>query len=416
MNDTESEWHHGGVDGISRNLRVGLAIAVAILIPVGIGVFWGWRQQAVWPAAAAPFVYLRVLIVHLLCYLPISLWFAWQLSAVMRKTVWGYAAFLFAGLVALVALVGFPAIGVFSELLTSGEVVALRGGVSLLLVLPWCIVAALTARRLGWQLRVLAIDGLIALLILVLPVIHVQQLVRRQSQVIADRLLNRQYVTALRLGQELAALGTGEVLGEATQDFVSRLQHGLETLRQAVSNPLAADAALPARLQRAELLYSLEEFNEVSQTLRGLGSKDPRVAMRLALVHEMAGRWAEAAHGYQDVLELLSSTETLDDEQLSLVRSAIERRVNNLRRVNLNRQAERELREALDAWPQAKDSLFLQLGFHYQMAGRTTEAIDSFVQAVAANSELQSVVDQELAKMSSHAEGCMIRSAHAATR
>ena len=130
MNDTESEQREEFADGISRNLRVWLAIAVAILIPVCIGVFWGWRQQAVWPAAATPFVYLRVLIVHLLCYLPISLWFAWQLSAVMGRTVWSYAAFIFAGLVTLVALVGFPATGVFSESLTSGEVVALRGVVA----------------------------------------------------------------------------------------------------------------------------------------------------------------------------------------------------------------------------------------------------------------------------------------------
>ena len=263
--------------------------------------------------------------------------------------------------------------------------------------------------------RWFVVDGVIAALLAALPALHVRQVVERQSALVSDAVVNQLYYRAARLSEQLSVLGVAEIAGQPTAGVVDDLRNTVAGLQQAVQVPLPADATTRQRLSRVRQWYSLGRFDQVELVLQPVVN-NPQAQLRLALADEARQRYEAAAAGYRRTIELLESSDALDRDQLSLLRSAYERRVNNLRRIGQNRQAEQELLAGLKRWPQVRDAFLLQLGFHYQMAGRTGEAIDYFQRAAEANPQLQPQTDAMLLQLRRQAEGCLLRPAQGATR
>jgi tetratricopeptide (TPR) repeat protein len=193
------------------------------------------------------------------------------------------------------------------------------------------------------------------------------------------------------------------------------LRARVQQLAQRVAQPLPSGAGIDAKLARASDLFSLGRLDDVTQLLSDLAG-DPRAQLRLALTNEARRDHAAAAAGYRRTIDQLAPRRPLGPDDLRLLRAAYERRVNNLRRTGHYRQAEAELLEGVEQWPEARDALWMQLGFHYQMAGRTHEAIEFFQQAAAANPSRREQVEAALAQLDRQAEGCLLRPARGATR
>jgi tetratricopeptide (TPR) repeat protein len=260
-----------------------------------------------------------------------------------------------------------------------------------------------------------AVDGIIAALFAILAVIHIQQLSARQEALISHLAANQQALRALQISRQLAELGSTQILGRPTQEVVTGLSRQVEASQQQVAAPLPANASLPQRLARAEHLHSLERFAEVERLLQDFDD-DARATLRLALASEARHQYAQAADRYAHTIEQLGKLPNPDAQQLRLLRIAIERRVNNLRRIGKNRQAEAELLAGLERWPQVQDALLMQLGFHYQLAGRIGEAIEYFERAAVVNPRLQAQAEATLKQLELQAEGCILRPTRGVTR
>jgi tetratricopeptide (TPR) repeat protein len=179
--------------------------------------------------------------------------------------------------------------------------------------------------------------------------------------------------------------------------------------------PRPPDATLGQRLERVNLLHSLERFDEIERVL-GPFPNDPRASLRLALASEARLDYARAAERYGRTIAQLDQRQPTDADQLRLLRISFERRANNLRRIGQTRQAEAELLAGLERWPQAQDALLMQLAFHYQLGGRIGEAINYYRRAAELNPNLQPRVDATLELLELQAEGCLLRPTRGVTR
>ena len=403
--------------------------SAALLVLVGVVIAWatlsfaGWQQQRQWPSAAAPFAFNRVLLIHLICVLPLAIWIARAACGVLRGGHWPilFAVLGFGG--CLVSVIAAPSIRELTATATSIERYLVRLVWSWLILLPWCAAAVTwfaVASSTSHQAKIVStrnywMDGLISLLFACLPIVQVQQVIGRQSALFADAVVNQRYNEALQIVERLHELGAERLVERPTGEIVGELRARIAALKGSVEVELPKDATDDLRLERASQLYGLGRFDEVRRVL-GEASPDPRVHLRLAVTDEAERDYRRAAEGYQQTIDALSKFETLDDDQLRILRIAFERRVNNLRRIGENRRAEAELIEALNRWPQVRDALLLQLGFHYQMAGRTSEAVGYFQQAAQENPRLQPQADAALARWQHQAEGCLLRTTRGATR
>ncbi len=374
-------------------------------------------QFARWPAAVSPFALNQVLIVHLIGVLPLCLWSAWQTVRWLGAGGPWLAGGVGGGLiVAAVSAALAPSVSAAAGQLTPHETVVARLVWCGLLELPWCLAG------MAWVVRhfdfrgFFWVDGLICLLFALLPWLHVQQTIERESQLVADATINQQYLTALGITEQLVALGSSQIAGQPARELETGLAAQVQRLRQATSVGLSVDASVEQRLERARMLYSLADFEAVHRVLDGLDKVNPRAAVQLAMAEEVQGHWSAAAEGYGGAIQQLTAAAPLSADQLRVLRIAFERRVNNLRRLGESPQAERELRAGMEAWPAARDAFLMQLGYHYVMAGRTAEAMEFFRQAAQANSRLKPIVEVELAKLSQQAQGCLLRSTRGAAR
>jgi tetratricopeptide (TPR) repeat protein len=421
-------------------------VIAAVVVVAGLVAAWtalsvaGVRQLGRWPAAAVPFGVNRVLIVHLLGVLPLSVWTGRQIVRLLgaRRAV-ALTMTVLGLIVTGGSILAADAVRRYAESLPPFYWNILRLAWSWLLLLPWSTAAASafvassglpendaatrqhTKAKRGpgsdhsrRALMVLA-DGVIATLFAYLPVIYVQQIIERQSALVADAATNQQYVQAWQIAQQMVGLGAPDIAGQPSRPLVDELAAIVQTLQQRVASPLPADASTQQRLSRANQLYSLARFEEVTQLLDSLPD-DPRAQLRLAMCDEAQRLYASAAERYGRTIEILQQNLPLAPDDLPVLRSAYERRVNNLRRIGQSRQAESELLEGLQQWPQARDAMLMQLGFHYQMAGRSREAVDFYQQAAAANPQLKEQADAAIAQLRNQAEGCLLRSTRGATR
>ncbi len=402
-------------------------VLAALLVPVMALGWAGYWQVGHWPAAAAPFGFVELLVAHALAGLPLSLLLAWTVARQFFRQPtepprgrMGTLALAMGGLIlACVAIV--VAVPLRDALVGSGwsraEAWPVRIIWLLVLQLPWAIGAtrSLGAVAASWRPR--SLDLATALLLTVAPLQYQETLVSRQSQLVAHALVNQQYVLAERLARPVRLLGTGPLVGyDDCGQLLADLRSAIAQLEPIVARPLPPEATAEARLQRAFELFQLGRFQAMRRVLGDLPARLPEATFRLALASELEGNWGEAARLYERTLELLEKRGAQTPNDRKLLRSAFERLANNLRRVGEQREAEQVLRGAIDKWPQERPALLLQLALHYRMAGRILEAMDAFKAALAADPSLEPIVRANLQQLQDQAEGCLLRPAQAATR
>ena len=395
-----------------------VAAALAVVVPLMAMLENRPEYQAAGFSTVAPFVFRRVALFQLIFNLP-ALWFvSFKLGKWIRLPLWLPVV---VG-VALTLVAAILAETLAAQSMTSGvaERHALRLVWCAVLQLPWAWLAATCVHQMsaesrrGWR-SLPWVDALIVATLLVLPVIFVREEIERQETLIDDLFRGKQqYQAALDSCHRISALGVEQILERPASTVINGLTGEVTRIKQAVAEPLAATADAAQRLQRSIDLISLGRFDLASEHLSQLES--PRAKYHAARIEALQRDWIGALNGFGDVIEDLKEQRPLGDNELSLLRAAMERRVNNLRRAGRFRQAESELKQAIVDWPAARDRLLLQLALHYKLAGRGADAVEYFLQAADANPQLSEMAVREISLLRGQAQGCLIRINRAASR
>ncbi|MCA9148666.1 MAG: tetratricopeptide repeat protein [Planctomycetales bacterium] len=372
---------------------------------------------------AVPYVYQHVVIAHLLGVIPLMFWLSSFVTRKLRGRGIAVVIMLLVG--AVVALVAARAAPPVSESLSGilGGDIWLADAIRLVfagvMMLPWCFAAATVLPWPNDGGRMLFFDGLIVVLLAYLPALHVHQVIERKLLMADESRRNDQFATELTYCRQLQALGQRDRGGVLLASYAAELGQRVAIVRNAVESPLPASPTDADRLERARRYYQLGEFDAARQALGQLPKTNPQAAVRIGLMSELSGNWRQAAADYAAALTLLAGADQSDQSDqtdqsdrsdrsdLHLMRLSLERRVNNLRRLGRYREAEQELRAALERWPAARDAVLLQLGYHFKMAGRHHDASEYFHQAAALNPQYDPVVQRELMELRNQAEGCI---------
>ena len=396
-----------------RSLAIGIAFG-SFFLPWWAMTWAGVEQFQDWPAAAAPFGLNRILMAHLLAALPFCFWMSWRVSSILKHQL----AFLICiGVGVLLALVSLRTANQIAE-----TIVLYGGGFNLLwrtlwvvvLAIPWCLATVFILKnKLGIE-KPFWSDGLTASLLLVVPFVYSDYVIERQSILLRHSLVMEQYSAALKLTEKLAVIGSQPLLEQPSATLLEQLQATVSELEASVSKPLPDDPSRQQLLQRAQELFSLGQFEPVKQLVGPRANVDPMASYRLALTLEAEGQSAAAADQYRTTVRLIEANQS--PAWMPLLRISIEHLVNNLRRSGDYAAAEDVLLGGLNESPELRDTFLLQLGYHYSMAGRTSEAVDFFEQAGEANPEMRKRTEAEISKMNHQAAGCLLRAAPAASR
>jgi tetratricopeptide (TPR) repeat protein len=292
----------------------------------------------------------------------------------------------------------------------------LRLGWVYLLELPWAVALMASVPRRRWWFQPTAIDGVIGLLLALLPVAHVGQVVQREDRLLGESLAHAQYQEAWQLVERLAAVGDYPIQGRPAAAMRKVLMQRVTELRKATAEPLATEATEDERVRRGRDLMSLGRLDEARALLTPLVQQTPEASLYLGAIAEVAGQWPEAAAAYRQTIDRVKQQGATTETSQRWLRAAYERYANNLRRAGDPLEAERQLKQGMEDWPSLRDLFLLQLGYHYQMAGRVWESRDFFEQAAVANPALAAEVQVELEKLRTEAQGCLLRPTRGAAR
>ena len=398
-------------DRKSRLLALGFACC-AFVVPWWAITWSGAQQFQDWPAAAVPFGLNRILVVHLLAAMPFCFWVGWRIPIAAAHRM---AVLVCIATGALLALVSFQAANQISEqAVASGANFIWRTVWVTLLALPWCLAAVIVLRKMTGIDKPFWSDGVTAWLLLIVPLVYTGYVVERQSLLLRNDLEMEQYRSALQLTQKLAVIGDEQILGESPGELLQKLQQTVSQLQQATAQPLPSNPTRQQRLQRAYELFCLGEFEQMKQLIAEQASVDPMASFRLAMSFEAQGQSTAAVRQFRTTIRLIEATS--DPSLEPFLRSSVEHLANNLRRAGDYAVAEEVLLAGLNESPELRDTFLLQLGYHYSMAGRTSDAVDYFEQAAQQNPKMRERADAEIAKMSRQAEGCLLRAIPGATR
>jgi hypothetical protein len=420
-------------------------LAMAMIVVPWLALSWPGllAGEASW--APAPFGFQAILLAHLLGLVALGLWSAALLVRWARAT-WGLlrrdarqdgreqrderrpaeattgVGVLGVGIPVLLAL-GLALLSAVSATgaasLASGDRLLthpLRLGWVYLLELPWAVALMASVPTRRWWFQPTAIDGVIGLLLALLPVAHVGQVVQREDRLLGESLAHAQYQEAWRLVERLAAVGDYPIQGRPAAAMRKVLMQRVTELRKATAEPLATEATEDERVRRGRDLMSLGRLDEARALLTPLVQQTPEASLYLGAIAEVAGQWLEAAAAYRQTIDRVKQQDATTEASQRWIRAAYERYANNLRRAGDPLEAERQLKQGMEDWPSLRDLFLLQLGYHYQMAGRVWESRDFFEQAAVANPALAAEVQIELEKLRTEAQGCLLRPTRGAAR
>jgi len=437
----------GDVSGASAGavvILVATALAIAMVAVPWLSLSWPGLVSGQMSWAASPYGFQAILVAHLLGLAPLVLWLAsWLVrwaratAGVLRREHRGASRspverassrHFTAGRLLLVFLWISLALGlafVSAISLAGGTEAASGDGLRkylsrlewvFVLELPWAVALLACVPWRRWWFRPTAIDGVIAVLVALLPVAHVGQVVQREERLLGEALAHAQYAEARELDERLVMVGWETIQGRGAAGMREALEQRVAELRKAVAEPLAADATEDARVRRGRDLMSLGQLDEARALLEPLAERSPEASLYLGAVAEVAGRWPEAAVAYRQTIDLVKQQGAVTDASQRWLRAAYERYANNLRRAGEPLEAERQLKQGMEEWPELRELFLLQLGYHYQMAGRVWESRDFFEQAAAANPALAAEVRVELEKLRNEAQGCLLRPTRGVSR
>ncbi len=378
--------HHGSTSAARHHTIVlGTIAATASLISLG-----DWTD-----GAKTPFVFWHVVVVHGLMTLPL----AWILtgalmrflpdSARLRVVAAGTAL----GLLTFALSAASGPIGQWLAGLLWEPAGSPRGTVELdhltwrflfystwrtlwclALEFPWCLAAAAwNPQPIGFGRRSAA-TFLALLAAIAIPWAYVSRETARQTSALLAALDQEDYLSASKQLPNLIALGSDiPILRETPVATLRRLEAELKAMKQRVADPLQSDATLEQVLERGSLLARLDRRADARALLEKPAKSEPAAALMLAALWQQDEAYDESDRAYRHAEQLLrSSTDSL--AQVSRIR-VVKGLAYNARARHEPRLAEAIYRQALTDLPGAAADLHFQLGQHYRLGGRPTDAI-----------------------------------------
>jgi tetratricopeptide (TPR) repeat protein len=356
--------------------------------------------------AVSPFGWPRVIVIHLIATLPLSLVLAGRLPA---GRGWAIAA---AGLGALLALATFaagPLVGAWLDMAEAGRAgrFVARGLWCLALQMPWCLAGLALAARpprpvpaAAWLLAALAA--------IAPPAVYAATAAENWA---------RQAATALDDGRlrraEIILTGLAD-LGRDTPVNGARAQvaRTLRSVRAAVERPLPPDAPPTARLEYARNLAVLDRLAEAADLLAPLTGQSADAALLRATALQKLTRYDESDRDYRAALALLADNDRTAPPRVE----AYEGLAFNARAAGRPADAEAAYREALARVPAAGAYLHLQLARHYKAGGRPNRAIEHLQEAVRLDPSLADQARPLVNDMTTATPGCLLRRPGETTR
>ena len=198
----------------------------------------GAQQFGSWTAVAVPFGLGRILVAHILASLPMGMWIAWRTHR-LGETRWlAIAATIVGVLLAGVSLLIAQPLANWSVGGTTVRSFMVRSLWVLVLQLPWCFAAVLTLKKTQRQTVPFWADIITALLLMAIPAVYTLEVVRRQSKLVEDAVINQQYQKALEITNQLYVLRTPEIAGENSVRLLTDLSAEVRLLAKEVQRPL----------------------------------------------------------------------------------------------------------------------------------------------------------------------------------
>ncbi len=355
-----------------------------------------------------PFALPRLLAAHLALSLPLALLLGSWLknNAALRDAGRGWWVGLGLVSLGLAAWLG-PTLPVGGLLYMT----ILRSFLSIILVLPWCLLISTPASRSrsSWEGRALFLG---ALGLAMLPCGLLTDALRTARVEQTRELLERERLERARQNVWiLRELGGGVTIGkEKLDELLARLNHQLQALDRQVSRPLPTNAPEALRLERALLLIPLNRLDESAKLLLLLADGRNLATLLLATVYQEQQRWADSDARFESVLNAQIGEAATKSEAREACRMALEGLVFNAREERRPADVERWLRRSLELFPERAAELHFQFGQHFAHAGNPHRAIEEFHQAATLNPQrFQRRAQHEIDQLRASTPACLLR-------
>ncbi|MCI0465112.1 MAG: tetratricopeptide repeat protein [Gemmataceae bacterium] len=371
-----------------RSFGLLFGVLLALVVPLGALMAAADPERQVLGLIAAPFAWTRLLVVHLLATLPLSLLVALGFRG--RTGMWPAAGVgVVLGVVLTVATIRTgTSLGTWVDEQQAGYFarLAIRVIWCLALQVPWllCGLAVVVPRteRYG-DLPRWAAASLALLVALAGPAVYTaggggspysgaSNLLDAQSRKAEELLARARLARAHALVEGLCDLGSTQPLAGELPDAVrGELRQALQAATEAARAPLPARVSSAARVERAQLLAVLDRLDEAERLLQPLAADEPAATLLLAAIWQDQQRWEESSRGYRHALVLLGR----DPATVPARVQAYDGLAFNARARQAYREAETIYAEALEQVPQARAHFHFELGRHHHTGGRPGQAL-----------------------------------------
>jgi tetratricopeptide (TPR) repeat protein len=407
-----------------RSLVPLLGILLALAVPLwALTAAAGMEREAL-GLVAAPFGWTRLLVVHLLATLPLSLvvavGFRGRAGGATAAGVGAVLGTLLAGATvsegaSLAGWLDREQAGYYSRL-------AVRVLWCLGLQVPWCLFGlSLAPPRAGrssdlprWAAAALAVVVAVAA-----PAVYTggpgraspyggaHSLIDVQSRKAEDLLARTRPARAHAIVEGLCDVGSPRpIADEAPEALRNELRQALRAATAASKVPLPARVSPAARVERAQGLAMLDRLDEAERLVRPLAADNAAAALLLAAIWQEQKRWEESSRSYRHALVLLGQDPAAARARVQ----AYDGLAFNARERKAYQEAEAVYGEALAQIPEARAHFHFELGRHHRSGGRPGKALHHLQTAAQLDperyAERASPLIQDLAL---HTPGCLLR-------
>jgi hypothetical protein len=415
-----------------RSLGNLVGLALAVVVPgLALAAAAGPEHRSL-GLAVAPFGWPRLLVVHLLATLPLSLLAAKKGSGAFFAPhddappdtadaekaphpflAWaGIWAALGAGLAwATVAAGAAVGEGLDREQADFSVRLAVRVLWCLGLQLPWCLLGQCLSVR-AWPGGPRRAEGVLALLLAVAPpAVYAIGLIEAQTKKAGELLQGLRLTRARAIVAGLCDLGSAAALAGTPPPVLRReIVQAIRASTAALEHPLPEPASAEARVERARLLAVLDRLDEAARLLEPLADTDPAAALLRAAVLQDQRRWEESSRCYRRALVLLQEAPPSDPAALAGRVKAYDGLAFNARGRKAYREAEVAYHEALERLPAARAHFHFQLGRHHQLGGRPGPALHHLRTAARLDpGRFAEPARPLLDELTMHTPGCLLR-------
>jgi hypothetical protein len=371
--------------------------------------------------ALAPFGWTRVLVVHLLAMLPLSVLITLLIKKQAANWVSPSMAWVWAvigvGLVWWTVQDGASIGDSYNRRQVGFEArLVLRFVWCLMLQVPWCLFGqSLTGRNLKEKVDAAQPGAgavLLALVVAVaLPGVYATAVIDTQAKKAEELLRGGRQARVQGLIEGLCDLGREKPLaGVMPHKLRVDLREALRGYTAAARQPLPESATTAARLERARLFAVLDRYDEAERLLKPLAEANPEATLLLAAILQDRQRWDESSQYYRKALEMLAASPPDDPAALAGRVKGYDGLAFNARGRKAPREAEAYYLEALELLPAACAHFHFQLGGHYQISGRPGQAIEHLQTAARLDpARYDEPARSLIEEMTLHTPSCLLR-------